>query len=580
MNKITQMSFTWSRINKLRVPPNPYQDHAVLQSSVPTLNETKQPAFDLLMSVFITHKRLHGYPNTFNRLDIFKYTLESYSRINWRSVYLLVELDDEFQPRRSELLDYINSLFKNAYVEFKRIGTKNEWASFFNTHYTNSTEDPLICFMQNDDHVFIDFKLDILEEGIQLIHTDPVPYKCLAISHWPEALRLSGKFNNHEQVGNYVKFKWRTTEPMVCYNLRYLKHFLLDVPWPSEILYRTDNLPVNVDLTVYVPFRELCRHFDGYTHVGIYDECPALKLPKELNDFRLTTDQLKRRIHVPHGGAMIGNQFVIPVEWEQRIIDLYRPILADKKTFYKHVVLITDPTNHIGEEGIVWHSDPNVFAMNKEIWKQYMNVSPDTLALFLQSDKSLNPGEHRLDMSTQTLVVSGIHSYGKSSSAMKLTILAFKVLKNYFDFDYSIRSTSSCFWVLPKLQGALEGYSNDKFAGGTRSFQHLTYNPSAPHLSGCAWILSKDIVDLMIENQPYLESQEEYDDLVIAKFLTDNHIELVDMSFYNFEHCPENINDIIKYTDVNNVLFYRIKTHNRLVSDTQIMNDLLNYYYK
>jgi hypothetical protein len=55
---------------------------------------------------------------------------------------------------------------------------------------------------------------------------------------------------------------------------------------------------------VYVPLRELARHFDGYIHVwikdGEHDEFPLLKLPIESNRFNRSPQMIKRQMQVPH----------------------------------------------------------------------------------------------------------------------------------------------------------------------------------------------------------------------------------------------------------------------------------------
>ena len=303
---------------------------------------------DLLLSVFITHKRA-SKDNRYNRLDIFKYTLESYSQIKWDNIYLFIELDTEFLERKYELEEHIYNIFKgnNIFLNDYQITKQYLWQNFFMKTY-NSNEDRLIFFAQNCSHVFIDFNLDIFNEGIMLLKNDTISkYKTLYMTHWPEALKLSGKFNNQEYIGNYIKFKATILDSLQVFNLNYLKYLLTELDWHNEDMPRIDGLiiqqsvwpnrggaPYSFDSlqTIYVPLRELCRRFHGYDHVSIRNdelgEFPILKLPKELNNFSCTKEELIKKIHVWHSsGITINNSFCIPKEIEDKIIKLYEPLL-------------------------------------------------------------------------------------------------------------------------------------------------------------------------------------------------------------------------------------------------------------
>lgn len=67
----------------------------------------------LILSCFITHDRGN---NRYNRLDIFKYTLNNYRNIKFNSVYIFVKLDSEFLDRKEELYTFINDTFSNSEI--------------------------------------------------------------------------------------------------------------------------------------------------------------------------------------------------------------------------------------------------------------------------------------------------------------------------------------------------------------------------------------------------------------------------------------------------------------------------------
>jgi len=306
---------------------------------------------NLLLSLFITHQRDSKY-NRYNRLDIFKYTLESYSQIKWDNIYLFIELDTEFLERKHELEEHIYKIFKcdNISLHFYRIIEQHIWQQFFLENY-KSNEDRLIFFNQNCSHVFIDFNLDIFNEGITLLKNDISKYKSLYMSHWPEILKLSGKLNNQEYIGNYIKFKATLVDSTQIMNLNYIKFLLTELNWFNQPILRIDGLITQDNIwhrgtgnnpynspeynflqTIYVPLRELCRKFHGYDHIKIRNdelgEFPALKLPKELNNFSCTKEELIKKIYVPHFSEWTqNNSFIIPKEIGDKIIKLYEPIL-------------------------------------------------------------------------------------------------------------------------------------------------------------------------------------------------------------------------------------------------------------
>jgi hypothetical protein len=309
---------------------------------------------DLLLSVFITHARANvpwNVGNRYNRLDVFKYTLESYARMKWDRVYLFVELDTDLLSRADEVKDHVVKLFgtRDVHLQFNRFTRQPEWCTFFKQEYSTE-EDRLIWFGQCDDHVFIDFNLDIVNEGFELLRKDTSKFKSLYYSHWPEIMPLTGKLGTQTRVGNYVKFIGTMADAIQVFNLNYMKYLFTELDWKGREFKKIDNVvlqrslwcdPKNVQdygpqiahymdnlQTIYVPLRELARHFDGYFHVGIQhgdnDEFPLVKLPHASNDFSRSPDKIRRQLRIPHSSPWTkGNAFVVPDEWIETSIALY-----------------------------------------------------------------------------------------------------------------------------------------------------------------------------------------------------------------------------------------------------------------
>lgn len=274
----------------------------------------------LVMSCFITHQR--DRPNRFNRFDVFKYTLQSYSKIQFTHVYLYIKLDEEFKNRADELKTYATTLFANKSIEFNRFENQYELGKFIFNLYSHFGSDQLVWFMQNDDHVFIDTDTRILDEGINLIQNYPAKYKTLSLSHWPETMRVSGSTGAVKRINNYIIYECTAVEPMYIFNMEYLYHIVIETQWPNPYVKRIDGV-IPYDFTNYKkqtcfgPLKELCRKFDGYDHVNMDKEaCPPLVLPPENNVFPTDPESLRKKMLARHDG-LSSNGFVIPEEWIQ-----------------------------------------------------------------------------------------------------------------------------------------------------------------------------------------------------------------------------------------------------------------------
>ena len=122
----------------------------------------------LIISSFITNKRKK---NRYSRYDIFKYMLFSYKNIPFSEIYLFILLDNEFIYKKEELTDYIYKNFSNLnfdkiHITLDRYYQQKKWIPFINELVIKHGVNELVWFTQNDDHIFIDFNLDILNEGL------------------------------------------------------------------------------------------------------------------------------------------------------------------------------------------------------------------------------------------------------------------------------------------------------------------------------------------------------------------------------------------------------------------------------
>lgn len=288
----------------------------------------------LLVSCFVTHKRNMGY-DRYNRLDVFKYMLQSYSRIPFTHAFFYIKLDDEFNAYQNEIEQFIKDLFitkvSELSIEFKRLEERHEFGNCITNLISRFGENELVWFTQNDDHIFIDTDADIILEGIELLKNDNTLYKTLYYSHWPELIRVSGKCGHVERIGNYVKFRSTLVDNTQVFTLQYLKYIVLENNWNVNYTKRIDNiLPYKFSRDepqiIYVPLKEICRKMNGYSHVNMNAiACPPLVLPPEANIFPIDSESIKRKIVAEHQSPWtIGNHFIIPDEWIETSIMLHQ----------------------------------------------------------------------------------------------------------------------------------------------------------------------------------------------------------------------------------------------------------------
>lgn len=211
-----------------------------------------------------------------DRLNIFKFTLASYSVLPITKAIFCIKLDNAYSRESSNLETYIKTLFNDPIILFTRFTTKEEWKESGILDLINNLPDKIVWFTQNDDHPFIDSNLNVLNEGIKLLENDEKPFTSLLYSHHTEHIALCTKMNAKKVSKYYVKFECPLTDSIQIVSKKFLNFLLQEIQWPSESMIRIDflirdyriwgvhgNELSNVDVNSYVPLKELCRHMDG-----------------------------------------------------------------------------------------------------------------------------------------------------------------------------------------------------------------------------------------------------------------------------------------------------------------------------
>jgi len=296
----------------------------------------------LLLSVYIRPtpmKCIYRSDKSGDRLEIFKYMLSSYKNIPFTDIYIYILLHPQYEKHKGELVTHIYDIFSHIdsskiTIVHDRFTTQLKWYPVISEITRKHGLDELVWFSQNDDHVFVDFNTDILKEGIDTLKCESSDFKSIYLSHWPEILKLSGKVSKPSLIKNYVRCNGVSLlDSIQIFNLKMLYYIFIEYKWKSDHI-RIDSILNEITLhpaidnplkqIIYIPLREMVRHFDGYGHVNIQaDDCPPLHLFPVADVTNYSKDALIRKM-IPKFSSpwTANNKFVIPKKW----IDINRSL--------------------------------------------------------------------------------------------------------------------------------------------------------------------------------------------------------------------------------------------------------------
>jgi len=214
-------------------------------------------------------------------------------------VVIYCELDGGYKARERELRGYIDTIFAGRLIDYYDYSPSNqhEWRKALERGSLLTTAYPII-YSGNDDHVFIDYDLDVLYEGLGYMEQEPSDQiNTLHFSSWTEAISTVYGLNDFTQRGRYWVADLLYSDAIQVVNPTFFKHVFFDLEMGDAYMRRTDEFLTNWYPTLgdfkypstashpkvktFVPLRELVRHFDAYWHIGVpLDDCPMLEIPK------------------------------------------------------------------------------------------------------------------------------------------------------------------------------------------------------------------------------------------------------------------------------------------------------------
>lgn len=317
----------------------------------------------LFVNVIITEQRLWGNNGIGRcergllheelRIEVFKYFLASISVIKWSHVYIFCTLDGEYSNQKDEIEQYISNLFENYSFVPARLLRIGDWRRQID-EMTSRHPNDFIWYTGNDDHIFIDSSLDVLNacfDACEAVRSS-TPRIALHYSHWDETIRKRSQVLGWTKTHHFVRHVYWDAILAVSPELLRSWFFHEAGGTPDDVsIRRTEDfgyVPRKPFLSV-VPNKEVVRHFDGYNRYGAGSrKAPPLRIPPGFfgDGIKIATYRFDRRSYAElrRDGYMIvdptapgfsyndcdgadirGTLDDIPLFWRDRIAEIRKP---------------------------------------------------------------------------------------------------------------------------------------------------------------------------------------------------------------------------------------------------------------
>ena len=254
------------------------------------ITETKPP----IGKGFVFRENLPSFSN----FDIFKYSLSSFAvAYKWSKVLLFIELDPIYKHRQEELEAHIRSEFKDVEIDLRweRNYYQKDWQATYEL-----LDDNLIWFYCNHDHIFFDSSADYLKTLVDKMRGEEL---CsLQFSHWPENIRTASQGgaappkdpSTFVMEDDHAYIMSENFDSIQIITKELFRRWWFEGEFNSVKLPRPDYFGIGLaelkPMPIHkliIPYKELCRHFDGYQHcfpaIG-NNACPAIDIPEGFFD--------------------------------------------------------------------------------------------------------------------------------------------------------------------------------------------------------------------------------------------------------------------------------------------------------
>lgn len=227
----------------------------------------------------------------FDKLEIFEYMLASLDPLESDLTVINCEFLDGNIPESEKegLAAYWQACLlphHKCVIKFTRNVKQADWVNQIREIQAVVPDYDAVWFCCNHDHIYMNHGDSVQPKNLWGLLDYP-GLASLYFSHWPELL---GKVNQKNGTLKWVD--WQNADSIQILNRKLFEHWWLEHDYVNMDLPRSDWINgqhiLTNDYRCFVPNRELCRHFDGYSHVGISPNiCPALAIPEGFFDSQI-----------------------------------------------------------------------------------------------------------------------------------------------------------------------------------------------------------------------------------------------------------------------------------------------------
>lgn len=162
---------------------------------------------------------------------------------------------------------------------------------------------------------------------------------------------------------------------------------------------------------------------------------------------------------------------------------------------------------------IIASRDKPYYLEHMRVWKAYMHKEAELRCFFVELVQDITTDYVLTDDTIQIRSSIGEHF----DLIMFKTLIAFSVVRQYFDFDFCVRTNLSTFWVLDNLLRYLRDKPSQHYLSATPCSHEGMVFPS-----GCGMIMSHDVVDAVLHACAFVpfDPRQHNDDVQIGRILS------------------------------------------------------------
>jgi len=233
---------------------------------------------------------------SFPKHEVLLHTLRTYAQANFTKAYINIEFHPEYASPETFYADVLHAIGCPASITNKQIQHQHGWQAISKRMADEHPGEP-IWLAGNHDHPIID---PTMLTPIKRLFAEANPDHVISVmySHWPEFVdqALIHEHTLHPEEG-FVSYLAQDVHSIRVVTQELFRQWWFNLDYGDLELPRSDwwvkgdihsgQMPVRSPwYRTYTPLREVCRHFDGYSHISLTlgpdCPCPPLTIPHRI----------------------------------------------------------------------------------------------------------------------------------------------------------------------------------------------------------------------------------------------------------------------------------------------------------